>query len=130
MMTDQQFIDAVMFKPYKKPSCGPDTYDCWGLVVDYFKRVKGIEINFYDHGDVERGFMQEIEHGKWQEGSGVVMMAFKEGRPTHCGLLFGDKVLHASGTGGNGGIGQVTMHPLRFIKRVFGDIKLYDYCQA
>lgn len=125
-MTDQEFIDSVMFKPYAKPSCGPNTYDCWGLVVDYYKRVKSIEINFYEHGDVVKGFMQEMELGVWKEGAGVVLMAFKEGVPTHCGLLFGKYVLHASGTGGKGGIGQVTMHPLRYIKRVFGDVKLYD----
>jgi cell wall-associated NlpC family hydrolase len=127
-MTDQEFIDFTMFKPYEKLSTGPDSWDCWGLVVGYFKYVHNIELKMYDHGEIEEGFFREIETGKWEEdGAGVVFMAFNGGHPAHCGLLFGNKVLHASG---EGGIGQVTLHPLRLIKRRFEDVKIYAYCKA
>lgn len=131
MMTDQQFIDWTLFKPYKRLATGPDYWDCWGLVVGYFKHVHGINLDMPADGDIVSGFFREIDSGNWAETeNGVVFMAFVGGRPAHCGLKFGDRVLHASGTGGAGGVGQVTLHPMRFIKRHFEDVKLYAYCEA
>lgn len=127
-MTDQEFIDYAICKPYEKLADGPDAFDCWGLVVDYFRKVRGVELKLYDHGELETGFFAEVKTGRWREGSGVVFMAFDDtGTPAHCGLLFGNKVLHASG---DQGLGQVTLHPLRVIRKFFKDMTVYDYCQA
>lgn len=125
-MTDEQFIEYALFKPYKTHSCGDDGhYDCWGLIVDYFRKVRGIELSLYEDGNIIDGFILEIESGKWKElERGVVFMSFIDDVPTHCGLVFDNNILHASG---HENIGQVMLHKKRFVSRVFGDLKFYEF---
>jgi cell wall-associated NlpC family hydrolase len=125
-MTRDEFISATIGKPWINRADGPDSYDCWGLIVDYFRKVRGIDLDVYTSSDITEGFIQEIESDKWREcDGGVVFMAFKDGKPAHCGLVFGTKVLHASGWNNNQG--QVTLHQLSRIKRIFKDLRVYEY---
>lgn len=124
-MTRDEFIQETIGKPWFDRADGPDSYDCWGLVVAYYREVLGREIPVYTKGDIAEGYKQEIESGRWKEGEGVVFMCFRAGIPTHCGLVFDGVVLHAAGWDG---LGQVTKQPLRKIKRLFKDLKIYDHC--
>lgn len=124
-MTQEEFYERTICKPWRKNADGPDYYDCWGLIVAYFRDVLRIELNMYDHGSIVDGFLSEIESGKWSESeTGVVFMAFRNGTPEHCGLAFGKRVLHSSGADG---MGQVTCHPMRVIKKMFKDVRVYEF---
>lgn len=123
MMSDDEFIKRAIGKPWVKLASGPNEYDCWGLIVDYFKQCKNIDLPLYTDGNILDGYISEIESGRWQRSdSGVVFMCFKNDIPMHCGLVFGDYVLHAAGYDK---IGQVTYHSMRKIKRLFNDCRLF-----
>lgn len=125
-MTHDEFITQAIGKPWVNRADGPDSYDCWGIVVAYYREVLGKELSIYLDGDISDGYLKEIESERWTECSGgIVFMCFKDGAPSHCGLVFGDKVLHAAGWERRG---QVTIQPLRKIKKLFKDVRVYDYC--
>ena len=43
-MNEKDWIEEVSGNSWEDRATGPDTYDCWGLVVDFYRRVKGFEI--------------------------------------------------------------------------------------
>jgi len=124
-MTHDEFLKAVIGKPWVNRADGMNEFDCWGLVVAYYREVLGITIPVYLGGDIQSGYLEEIESGRWKEGQGIVFMCFIDGIPSHCGLVFDNQVLHSNGWKGSG---QVTMQPLRKIQRIFKDVKIYAYC--
>lgn len=124
-MTHEEFIESAIGKPWVNRADGMNEFDCWGLVVAYYREVLGVTLPIYLDEDIQVGYLREIESGRWVEGQGIVFMSFVDGLPCHCGLVFDNKVLHASGWEGSG---QVTLQPLRKIHRLFKDVKIYAYC--
>ena len=125
-MTRQEFIDSVIGKPYKERTYGPDYYDCWGVVVAYYREVHGVDLEQYMSGTANENWLEEISKGEWQESDeGILFMSFSaDGIAKHCGLKFGNQCLHAAGWDG---LGQVTLVPMRKIKRLYKDVKVYKY---
>lgn len=131
-MTDQEFIDANLGKPWVNRGALEGSHDCWSLVVAYFEQVRGITLppvdGFADGScAIGDGFLRQVRH--WQQDEqGVVFMAFINGAPSHVGLRFGRHVLHAVGNPHGGG--QVCYHPLRIVRKWHDDIRYYSFRDA
>lgn len=131
-MTDKEFIEANVGKPWVNRGSATGSHDCWSLVVAYFLDVRGIELppvdGFADGScSIGDGFLRQVEH--WQaDDAGVVFMAFLNGAPCHVGLRFGRHVLHAVGSPESGG--QVCYHPLRLVKRWYTDMQFFTFKES
>ena len=70
-MTPISWINAVVGKPWVDRADGPDAFDCWGLVVDSYRRIDGVEIEpvaGYGTGEpIETAGASEQSSGRWVE---------------------------------------------------------------
>lgn len=129
-MNDQEFIEYTLGKPWVDRATGPNSFDCWGIVTEYYRLVKDVDlpvVEGYADGSssIVEGFFSQADSGLWNlEPGGVVFMAFKGGQPAHCGVVIGDKCLHAAGRDWGG---QVCLHKVRVMKRFFDDIQFWEY---
>lgn len=131
-MTESEWINAAVGKPWVDRSTGPDDFDCWGLVVDYFWRVEGLRlptVEGYEDGSVSiaSGFFQQVDSLLWvPTGSrkGVVFTGFIDDQPSHVGIVLGNHVIHAYGERGKG---QVYNHPLRMMHKLFNRLEFWEY---
>lgn len=77
--------------------------DCWGLIVDFYKNMLGVELNEYtdlDAGSMSRGLAYERSAGRFEEvkepQDGDVIAFFVRGRLFHVGVFWRGKILHTS----------------------------------
>lgn len=130
-MTDLEFIESTVGKPWVNRSTGPDSFDCFGLVIAYYKDVKGItlpEIKGYSDGStsIMDGFFEQSKSGLWnKDKSGVLFMAFAGDIPAHCGLIINGSCLHALGDEAKGG--QVYYHKLRTLQKIYTRLEFWEY---
>lgn len=124
-MNNQEWIDDVVGKPYLERTDGPDTFDCFGLVMDYVRRVLGRECSLtgFDTGTAFADLLASTDDWVPSE-QGFAMCCFIDEAPTHCGVVIGDRVIHAMG---HNYTGQVHNHSMLKFKRMFSDARLYDY---
>ena len=136
-MTNIDWINAVAGKPWVDRSYGPDSFDCWGLVVDSFRRIDGVElpdVAGYDSGEPIEviGSPVRDDYG-WPEIEkpidGAVFCVFlSNGDMVHVGRVLnihkaGLYAVHAAGKNGKG---QVTPEPMRTVAERYVDrIKYY-----
>ena len=92
-------------KPFKDGGRGPDSYDCWGLVREVFRRF-GVELPDYNVGAFEceqigQQIMKEMRTlARWQrlkkpEVPCVVVIKNDPVWANHCGVYIGDgKFIH------------------------------------
>ena len=122
-MTPEEWCNDVVGKPWVDRSYGPDSFDCWGLVIDSFKRIEGIELpeveGYYDGRPTEE--IGTLEASKWNDCEavhGAVFCVQKLGLVTHVGRLLqvGGRLMacHASGKNGKG---QVIIEPFGALER-------------
>ena len=100
-MTAVEYVTSVIGKPYAIGGYGPDEFDCWGLVRDYFGRVDGIHIPHIDTTDV--GLLGTCKRmgqtAGWVkiptpiDGSAVLMSQGKAAH--HVGIYINGGVIHA-----------------------------------
>jgi hypothetical protein len=126
-----EWTNAVVGKPWRDRTSGPDTFDCWGLVVDSFRRVDDTEIPVvtgYDLGaPIEVAGEAEKVSGHWQQvdkaQDGAVFCAYSAtGTLAHVGRVFdlrgaGLHAVHARGTNDKG---QVAVDAVRVLERFYG----------
>ena len=124
-MTEQEWIDSIVGKPYVELTDGPDTFDCFGVVLDYIRKVNGQEVELSGYKD-GRSFAEllTIADGFTRDDNGVLFCCFHNETPFHCGVKIGDRVIHAWGK--NQG-GQVYNDSLKKFTRAFKDSRLYTY---
>jgi len=129
-MNELEWVDSVIGKPWEKFAQGPKSFDCWGLVVDFFSRVKGInldDIEGYVNGTatIQSAFNQEVS--SWSESDcGYVAVSFSQGLATHVGVRIGNRIIHAFGN--EAGTGRVANQTISQFKRLYrGEIKLYKW---
>lgn len=104
-MTEQEFINYWVGRPYRVRGNDESGIDCWALVVRYYRDVLGVILDdSYDDGIAE-GFEHEIQSGAWElcnkKEAGVVFMAFdNSGEPRHVGIVVGggNFILHSRHT--------------------------------
>lgn len=140
-MNKIDYINAVVGKPWQDRASGPLAFDCWGLVVDSFKRVDGVDIEpvqgYLTGEQIDVAGPSEIASGHWielqQPEDGAVFCAYETNNTlSHVGRVFllaggGYHALHARGTTNRG---QVTADHIRVIERFFdGRVKYFKRAQ-
>ena len=135
-MTNIDWINSVTGKPWVDRADGPNSFDCWGLVVDSFRRIDGVElpdVTGYDSGEPIEviGSPVRDDYG-WPEidkpTDGAVFCVFlSNGDMVHVGrVLIADGILYAVHAAGKNGKGQVTPEPMRTVAERYVDrIKYY-----
>lgn len=122
-MTPAEWCNDVCGKPWSDRSYGPDSFDCWGLVIDSFNRIDGINLDEVK-GYAEGGKTEDIgtkEAIKWNDSApvhGAVFCVQKLGLVTHVGRLLqvGSRLMACHAAGKNGA-GQVIIEPFSALER-------------
>lgn len=125
-MTEQEFIDAILDKPWVNRADTVDACDCYGLVKLYYKMVVGFDLPIargYKEGHrFDAIWRREIDKtwrqvGRWQKGAMVTFYDFAN-QPAHVGICVGNQqVLHSPGTEEKPG--KVSIHKLSAIMTQF-----------
>lgn len=130
-MTPKQWCNDVFGKPWVDRSCGPDSYDCWGLVIDSFKRIDGVtlpEVSGYNDGEpVESiGTKEAVSWNDCEAKHGAVFCVVKMGLVLHVGriLAVGGRLM-ACHSAGKDGKGQVIIEPLSALERKYKNNLIY-----
>lgn len=131
-MTPYQFANLMLGKPWVRWRSDFDACDCWGLVVLYYREVRGIDLGAVPNTDLTTGYMAEVKN--WIEvdtpsNGATVMTSWRGGNPTHCGIVLdvGD-ILHCAGNLNMPG--NVRIDRIKAIERIYGKVKFYDYHPA
>jgi cell wall-associated NlpC family hydrolase len=132
-MNKDEWAAEVVGKSWEDRSTGPHTFDCWGLVVDFYSRVAGIDIEDIEgymagKTGIHKGFTERAE--SWRESEfGYVAVCFDGTEANHVGVRVGDRVIHAFGRSNKAG--QVFNHTISQFTRIYrGNIKYFDYFEA
>lgn len=77
--------------------------DCWGLVVDYYREILGIDLPPYadlTQEHMAQGFQRELMRGKFQQvdtpKNGDVVAFFCRGILYHVGIYVDGRILHTT----------------------------------
>lgn len=77
--------------------------DCWGLIVDYYREMLGIQINEYtdlNASNMSTGLMYERNSNRFCETkeprNGDVIAFFVNARLYHVGIYINGRILHTS----------------------------------
>lgn len=129
-MNNDDWIKSVNRKVWKDRGTGPDEFDCWGLVIDFFKRVHNIDIE-----DIE-GYIDgtstvqdcfEKRSSKWElDDLGYVAVCRSQGVRSHVGVKIGGSIIHAFGTLQQSG--QVCVWPIsKFMRLYRNNVEFFRY---
>ena len=136
-MTNIDWIKAVVGKPWVDRADGPDNFDCWGLVIDSYRRIDGVElpsVTGYPEGESIESIGAPVRNSLgWPEidrpEDGCVFCVYlSNGDMVHVGRILhvyrdGLYAVHAYGKDGKG---QVTPEPIRqLIDRYGARLKFY-----
>lgn len=126
-MTPQEFAARAVGIPWERWRSDWQAMDCFGLIVLYHREVLSIDLGAVPQTDIATGF--DMAHG-WvectQEAGSACFMAWRNGAPTHCGIVLpGDVVLHSEGAQDRHGSVRVTR--IDAMRRAYGEIKFYKY---
>lgn len=126
-MTADEFAARAVGLPWVRWRSDWQACDCYGLVLLYWREVLGLELGAVPRTSISDGF-----HGgagsAWAEcgpePGASAWMAWRDGAPTHCGvLLLGGQLLHAQE--GPEGAGSVRITRLAAMHRLHPDIRFY-----
>lgn len=115
-MNEKDYIDSVNGKPWVNRSTGPDSFDCYGLMIDYFKRVKNITLPLIDGYKDNESIRKIGQAGEvfWNECDIKDAESFacydSCGAMLHVGIVTSYGYLHAFGKADTG---QVYLHDTR-----------------
>lgn len=91
-------------KAWANGACGPDSYDCWGLVRAIYKNEKNVDIPIVNVDAlkplaVRHAFESSSEYKNWREVKDYqnfdVLLLSQATRTHHVGVWFNDKLLHS-----------------------------------
>ena len=135
MISAQDYINQAIGKSWKPCTYGPDSYDCWGLVVDSFEKIDGVKLpvlSAYQTSklDLKNGMGEAIEKGCWarieEPKDGCVVACLNEqGSLIHVGRYFFKQLFHSSGSIEVGG--GVCLWPMRLTKKRFAKLEFYEW---
>lgn len=127
------WINDVVGKPWEDRAYGPDSYDCWGLVIDSFSRIDGNpldEVDGYASGaPIEVAGAAEELSGDWEECEaqhGAVVCVYNDlGSMVHVGRVLDVvkaqlHVIHSKGENS-----QVIATRLRTFEKVYSNLKFF-----
>lgn len=127
-MSAEEFVRRIVGTPWRRWASSWDACDCYGVLVLYFREVLGIDLGPVPQTDIEAGFLAARGWSECgPEPGATAWMAWRDGAPTHCGvLLTGGQVLHSEGTPERPGSVRVTRLPA--LVRVYGpDVRFYRF---
>lgn len=135
-MTPAEFASRAVGVPWVRWRSDWQAVDCWGLVILYHREVLGVDLGTVPQSDISAGFA--VLAGQWAECStdhpdAVAFMAWRDGSPTHCGImLHGGLCLHSEGHIDAHGrhVGSVRLTPIRTMRRAYGTIRAYIHSPA
>ena len=98
------YINSTVGKPWVNRAEGPDSFDCWGIVIDSFRRIDDIELPQIDGyidkecntGDAAQEALDSKNYIKCQPTDGAIMAAFFDDKLVHVGRCLAGGVLHAT----------------------------------
>lgn len=133
------WVNDVVGKPWQDRADGPNAYDCWGLIVDSFRRVDGIEIEpvpgYQDGAEINEAGSAEQDSGRWQKidapKHGAIACYYDaQGSLIHVGrvvLLQGAGLHVAHAKGSVNSPGRVAVDALRSMERLHSMSGRVDY---
>ncbi len=121
-MNITEYIESVIGKPWVDRAAGPNAFDCWGLVVDSFDKVEGVELptvlGYSDGIKTSKCAKHEIERSHWIEvdnpTAGLVFVCEHSGGASHVGRMIDSTWCLHSPHGGSG----VQVNKLAAMKRL------------
>jgi hypothetical protein len=128
------FVNKVVGLPWINRASGPDCYDCWGLIIDYFDKVHDEKIPTvigYSDGStpIADGFFKQAESGYWLKEStpsdGIVFAAFRGEIPAHVGVITGGRCLHCLGSDDKPG--SVGYHSIPTLEKIYSRLEYWRY---
>ncbi len=127
LLSPAEFVARAIALPWVRWRSDWLAVDCWGLVVLFFREVRGIDLGPVPQVAIAEGFAAARDWAECPRDAGAVaFMAFRDGAATHCGVLLpGDMLLHAEGDETRGGRVKVTR--LAAMQRLFPDLRFYRY---
>lgn len=112
-MNDKEFIGETIGKPWVNRATGPESYDCWGLVIKSFELIDCVTLPTVA-GYIEssrathKAIGSEAEQNWWLDSDGcegdVACYYDHKNRFTHVGRIICGGVLHCSGLSGVGAV--------------------------
>ena len=104
-MTAEQFVERVVCVPFLDKGRNYSGFDCWGLVVCYYRDVLNVALPAYDDYDTVRNHKALVRlfianAPKWRKVAdaidGRVALIFRGALPLHAGLVIanGRRILH------------------------------------
>ena len=126
-LTPPEFIARAVGLPWVRWRSDWAACDCFGLIVLYHREVLGVDLGAVPESDIASGF--NAAQG-WREcgadAGTACFMAWRDGAPTHCGvLLSGAMVLHSEGSPNHPG--SVRVSRLAAVQRIYGEIRFYQH---
>lgn len=128
-MNQEEYINATIGKPWVNRAEGPNEFDCWGIVIDSFKKIDNLELpqlEGYVNKECETSIaaqeaINSKRYIKCQPTDGVIMAAFFDGRLVHVGRCLGGGVLHSTE-----GLG-VRFDKYRLVTALHQQVEYYKY---
>ena len=104
-MTAEQFVERAVCVPFLDKGRDYDGFDCWGLVVCYYRDVLGTALPAYDDYDTVRNHKALVRlftsnAQEWRKVpdavEGCVALIYRRGLPLHAGVAIcrGSRILH------------------------------------
>lgn len=125
-MTPAEFASRAVGLPWLRWRSDWQACDCFGLVLLYWREVRGVDLGAVPQDSIAGGFAQLrsgwVECGP--EPESTAWMSWRHGAPLHCGvLLSAGQLLHSQE--GPPGQGSVRITRLTAMARLHPDIRFY-----
>lgn len=133
MLTPVQFADKAVGLPWRRWCSSWEAVDCYGLVILYFREVLGVELGSVPQTDIASGFSAVAgwsECGRAEPGA-VGFMTWRDGAPTHCGIVMPrGALLHSQEGYPVAERGSVRVTRMSAMQRLCPDLRFYRYAPS
>lgn len=126
-MTPDQFAARMVGVRWVRWASDWDACDCFGLVCLYWREVLGIDCGPVPRTDIVDGFAAAVGWAACDpEPGSTAFMSWRDGAPTHCGILLpGHRILHSKE--GPIGTGSVQVTRMAVMQRLARDLRFYRF---
>jgi len=130
LLSPDAFAARMVGVPWRRWRSDFEACDCYGLVILYFRAVLGVDLGEVPETGIAEGFDQIRG---WQqcgmaEAGAVGFMTWRNGAPTHCGVVMpGGRLLHAQEGYPIPLNGSVKVSRLAVLQRACPDLRFYRY---
>ena len=126
-MTPDEFAARAVGLPWVRWRSDWQAMDCFGLVALYWREVLGIDPGPVPRAAIADGFAAARGWTECGPDPGcTAFMTWRDGAPTHCGVLLpGGQMLHSQE--GPGGTGSVRITRLTVMARLCRDLRFYRF---